>query len=110
MSNSHTQVDIESGDTVHDHEGRVLGIVDEVTDDGFEVAVIEVDGHAADASRDPDRDSADTEDVPGKDFGEGYLMWRCEDCGEMGPLEGGFPETCPDCGAPKEHIHVAQED
>jgi hypothetical protein len=46
-SNPHTQADIESGDTVHDHEGRVLGVVDEATDDGFEVAVIEVDGHAA---------------------------------------------------------------
>jgi rubrerythrin len=37
-------------------------------------------------------------------------MWRCEDCGEMGDLDDGIPEECPNCGAPKEHIHMAQED
>jgi len=104
---------IESGDTVYDDQGRVLGIVTEFTDEGFAVEVIEAgpavaesgDGAASEAG------DEDTEDIPGKDFGEGYLMWRCEDCGEMGQLEDdGIPEECPECGAPKEHIHMAQED
>lgn len=37
-------------------------------------------------------------------------MWRCEDCGAMGDLEDGIPESCPDCDAPKEHTHNSQED
>jgi len=105
---------IESGDTVYDDQGRVLGIVTDFTEEGFAVEVIEAgptvtesDDSAAsgDAS-----EGDDTEDIPGKDFGEGYLMWRCEDCGEMGELDDGIPEECPNCGAPKEHIHMAQED
>lgn len=104
-------VSIETGDTVYDDDGHVLGIVNEFTDEGFGVEVIEagpeveMGGETADPA-----DSEDEEDIPGKEFGEGYLMWRCEDCGEMGDLEDGIPEECPDCGAPKEHIHMAQED
>jgi len=107
---------IESGDTVYDDDGRVLGIVTDFTDEGFAVEVIEAGPSVtkSDTSSAEDSDEAgneDTEDIPGKDFGEGYLMWRCEDCGEMGELEDdGIPEECPNCGAPKEHIHMAQED
>jgi rubrerythrin len=98
---------IESGDTVYDDQGRVLGIVTEFTEEGFAVAVVEA---GASVTGSEDGRSADAEDIPGKDFGEGYLMWRCEDCGEMGDLDDGIPEECPECGAPKEHIHMAQED
>jgi len=101
---------IESGDTVYDDDGRVLGIVTEFTDDGFAVEVVQA---GADVTQSRDASAAaetDTEDIPGKDFGEGYLMWRCEDCGEMDDLDDGIPEECPSCGAPKEHIHMAQED
>jgi hypothetical protein len=107
-------VSIESGDTVYDDEGRVLGIVTDFTDEGFAVEVIDAGPSVTES--DPGAESGDasegddTEDLPGKDFGEGYLMWRCEDCGEMGELDDGFPEECPNCGAPKEHIHTAQED
>lgn len=106
---------IESGDTVYDDDGRVLGIVTDFTDEGFAVEVIqagpdvtEAEGTSGETGDDIEDD--DTEDIPGKDFGEGYLMWRCEDCGEMGDLDDGIPEECPNCGAPKEHIHMAQED
>lgn len=106
---------IESGDTVYDDDGRVLGIVTDFTDEGFAVEVIEagpnVTGTDSDAESSDASEGDDTEDIPGKDFGEGYLMWRCEDCGEMGELDDdGIPEECPNCGAPKEHIHMAQED
>ncbi|WP_255196171.1 DUF7130 family rubredoxin-like protein [Halorarius litoreus] len=50
------------------------------------------------------------EEVPGQSFGEGYLMWRCGECGEMGDLEDGFPETCPNCDAPKEELLYWIED
>lgn len=103
---------IESGDTVYDDDGRVLGIVTEFTDEGFGVEVIPAGPSVtgSDASSDDGGAADATEDIPGKDFGEGYLMWRCEDCGEMGDLDDGIPEACPECGAPKEHIHMAQED
>jgi rubredoxin len=100
---------IETGDTVYDDDGRVLGIVTEFTDEGFAVQVVQAGPSVSDVDHD-DHDGEDTEDIPGKDFGEGYLMWRCEDCGEMGDLDDGIPEQCPECGAPKEHIHMAQED
>ncbi|WP_232701895.1 DUF7130 family rubredoxin-like protein [Halobacterium wangiae] len=106
-------VSIESGDTVYDDDGHVLGIVDEFTDEGFGVEVIEAgpDVEMAEAHAEKtDHGDEDEEDIPGKEFGEGYLMWRCEDCGEMGDLDDGIPEECPNCGAPKEHIHMAQED
>lgn len=30
-------------------------------------------------------DSQGPERVPGQEFDEGYLLWRCADCEEMGP-------------------------
>lgn len=104
-------VSIESGDTVYDDNGHVLGIIHEFTDEGFAVEVIDAGAtvEMPDGPAEP-AENEDEEDIPGKDFGEGYLMWRCEDCGEMGELDDGFPEECPNCGAPKEHIHNAQED
>ncbi|MXR20808.1 DUF7130 family rubredoxin-like protein [Halobacterium bonnevillei] len=103
-------VSIETGDTVYDDDGHVVGIVQEFTEDGFDVEVLDA-GPSVDASP-PETapGNQDGEDIPGKDFGEGYLMWRCEDCGAMDDLDDGIPEFCPDCGAPKEHIHDAQED
>ncbi|MFW5919329.1 MAG: DUF7130 family rubredoxin-like protein, partial [Halanaeroarchaeum sp.] len=52
----------------------------------------------------------DREEIPGQEFGEGYLMWRCDECGEMDDLEDGMPETCPACGAPREAIEKVLED
>ncbi|AHG03903.1 hypothetical protein HALDL1_10030 [Halobacterium sp. DL1] len=94
-------VSIESGDTVYDDEGHVLGMVTESTDEGFAVEVVEAG---------PDVEVSEEGTEAADDDGEGYLMWRCEDCGEMGDLDDGIPEECPNCGAPKEHIHKAQED
>jgi len=102
-------VRIETGDTVYDDQGHVVGIVSEFTDEGFGVETIDA-GPTVEKTGSAGPDEGDEEDIPGKEFGEGYLMWRCEDCGEMGELDDGFPEECPNCGAPKEHIHQAQED
>ena len=88
---------IEPGARVYDGDGRLLGHVSSRTDDGFEVESIDADGK-------------DTEELPGQEFGEGYLMWRCDECGEMGDIEDGMPERCPACGAPREAIGKVRED
>lgn len=90
-------VSIEPGELVYDGSNRVVGRVSGLTDDGFE----------AEASV---SDESDVEELPGKEFGEGYLMWRCSECGKMDELEHGLPESCPDCGAPKEAISAVEED
>lgn len=87
---------IQPGERVFDRDGRLLGHVNGLTADGFETETVTAD--------------ADAEEVPGQEFGEGYLMWRCVECGEMGELEDGMPATCPDCGAPGEAITAARED
>ncbi len=46
----------------------------------------------------------------GHEFGEGYLMWRCSECGEMGELDDDIPEECPNCGTPKENLYYWTED
>jgi rubrerythrin len=46
----------------------------------------------------------------GHEFGEGFLMWRCTECGEMGELDDGIPEQCPNCGTPKENLYYWTED
>lgn len=101
-------VSIENGDTVYDDQGHVVGIVRGASEDGFDVEV--VDGGADVSSTASTPGERDSEDIPGKEFGEGYLMWRCEECGAMGELDDGIPESCPDCYAPKEYIENVQED
>lgn len=88
------------GETIYDGDGQPLGRVVSMTDDGFEVETIDPDGSRGD----------DKEELPGQEFGEGYLMWRCRECGEMGDLEDGMPSTCPSCGAPEEALAEVVED
>lgn len=88
---------IDVGERVFDSEGRLLGHVSGFDDDGFEVDS-------------PVSPGDDVEEVPGQEFGEGYLMWRCGECGEMAELEDGLPETCPACGVGQELLLVVQED
>lgn len=91
---------IEPGETVFDEDGEPLGMVTGSTEDGFEV---ETGGSA-------DPQTGDQEELPGQGVGEGYIMWRCSECGEMGELEDGFPSECPNCGASEELISEAVED
>lgn len=46
----------------------------------------------------------------GHAFGEAELMWRCTECGEMGDIEEGLPETCPNCGSEREALMYWTED
>ncbi|AWB28333.1 DUF7130 family rubredoxin-like protein [Halococcoides cellulosivorans] len=85
---------IEPGERIYDGDGRLLGHVSGPTEDGFEIAPID----------------DDAEELPGQEFGEGYLMWRCSECGEMGDIDDGMPDQCPVCDAPREAIEKVRED
>jgi len=89
---------VKPGQRIYDDEGNELGIVRGFTEEGFQVSV----GDTVDRS--------DHEVDPGQEFGEGYPMWRCSVCGEMGDLEGGDPETCPNCGTGAEDLYAWLED
>lgn len=82
---------------MYDSDGRRIGRVSGLTDDGFKAEAMNPEG-------------SEIEELPGQEFGEGYLMWRCTECGEMGELDEELPESCPNCSAPREAITVAQED
>jgi hypothetical protein len=90
-------VSIEPGEAVYDGNGRAVGRVSGLTDDGFEVETM-------------DPNESEVEELPGQEFGEGYLMWQCGECGEMGELDEELPGPCPNCSAPREAISAVQED
>lgn len=46
----------------------------------------------------------------GHEFGEAELMWRCTECGEMGPIKEGLPSQCTGCGVSKESLMYWTED
>ena len=129
MSNSPNTPDdgapIETGRVVYDDDGTPLGVISGFTDEGFEVAITEdvesVDEEGRAAVDDPDTESeqarktdeeslrtSEQEHQPGHEFGEGYLMWRCANCGEMGELDDGLPSSCPNCGS--EDVNKWKED
>lgn len=85
------------GEGVYDVNGRYLGRVSGLNDEGFEIET-------------PVPGESELEELPGQEFGEGYLMWRCGDCGEMRELDEGLPDSCAACGAPREALVVVEED
>ena len=101
---------IADGETVYDESGSKLGVVAGATTDGFTVSVNEdVEYHSVAVESTTDLSGStveeETEEIdagehdPGHGFGEGYITWRCEECGETGELEDGLPEECPNCGS-----------
>ncbi|MFC6989826.1 rubredoxin-like domain-containing protein [Haloplanus sp. GCM10025708] len=86
------------GTRVYDGDGEELGSVRGITDDGF---VVSTRGGVEALSIEHER--------AGHEYGEGVLMWRCNECGAMGDIED-LPDACPDCGAPTEDIYYAIED
>ncbi len=88
---------IKPGELVYDSTMRAIGRVSGLTEEGFEVEATTPDGN-------------EMEELPGQEFGEGYLMWRCTECGKMDQLDEGIPDACPDCGAPREALSVIEED
>lgn len=91
---------MEPGERVFDDDGHPVGLVVGLTDDGFQV-------EASDSTNPHD---GDQEEMPGQGAGEGYLMWRCAECGAMGELDDGMPSTCPNCGAAGKDVSEVVED
>ncbi|MBX0297948.1 DUF7130 family rubredoxin-like protein [Haloarcula nitratireducens] len=124
-STSEASTSIEAGLMVYDLDGSELGVITGMTNRGFEVSMqaeiedVDEDGYATLASPAEEREQAVTtneeslhkseqENNPGGEFGEGYIMWRCENCGEMGDLDDGLPTECPACGS--DAVHKQRED
>lgn len=87
------------GEDVFNADGDSLGRVRGIEEAGFFVSTRDgVEGLSIEHSR------------SGHDFGEAELMWRCTVCGEMGEIDEGIPETCPNCGTEKESLMYWTED
>jgi hypothetical protein len=87
------------GTTVYTDEGEQLGTVRGFDTDGFFVTTREgIESLSVEHRR------------AGHGFGKAELMWRCSDCGEMGELNNGVPDTCPNCEGPREHLYYWTED
>ncbi|MFC6824962.1 DUF7130 family rubredoxin-like protein [Halopelagius fulvigenes] len=92
-------VTVSLGETVYNGDGEVLGEARGIAEAGFFVSTREgVERLSIEHAR------------SGHDFGEAELMWRCTNCGEMGEIDKGFPEICPNCGTEKENIMYWTED
>jgi rubrerythrin len=100
MSEKSTEeADVKLGTEVYDENGEKLGTVQGFDDQGFHVVTGD------------DIVSMSIEHVrAGHELAEGEMMWRCYECGHFGDLQDGFPEECPDCGAPKEDLYYYKDD
>ncbi|WP_290813284.1 hypothetical protein [Halovivax sp.] len=91
--------EVHFGQTVYDDSGTALGTVRGFDAGGFFVTTREgVEALSVEHAR------------AGQAFGEAELMWRCIECGEMGELDAGLPEDCPNCGTEKENLMYWTED
>ncbi|GAD51249.1 hypotheical protein [Halarchaeum acidiphilum MH1-52-1] len=86
------------GTAVYDEDGNEIGTVRGFNSDGFFVTT-----RTGVASL-----SVEHEHTP-HDLGEAELLWRCSDCGELGDIAD-IPDSCPECGAPREHLYYWTED
>lgn len=91
--------EVRFGTTIYDGEGNRLGTVRGFDKHGFYVTAEEgIKAMSIEHLR------------SGHEFGEAELMWRCWECGEMGKIDGEFPDMCPSCEAPREDIYYWIED
>lgn len=105
---------------VYDDDGAALGVVDGFTGVGFEVDTdadvsesldasdLDVEGATVEDADVGERVDDEQEHIPGQEFGEGYINWRCTDCGQVGSLDDGLPIECPNCGS--EEVIQKRED
>jgi|GEM_PF-173835 rubrerythrin len=91
--------ELDFGQTVYDEDGNEIGHIRGIERSGFFVTT---------------REGAEAMSVgharSGQSFGEAELMWRCMECGEMGNIEGGLPDECPNCGTEREDLMYWTED
>ncbi|WP_435334279.1 DUF7130 family rubredoxin-like protein [Haloarchaeobius sp. TZWWS8] len=87
------------GTDIYTSDGTKVGTIRGFDEHGFYVTAEDgVDGMSIEHIR------------AGHEFGEGELMWRCWQCGEMGRLDDDIPDSCPGCGVGKEEIYYWTED
>jgi len=87
------------GQPLYDEDGRSVGTVRGMEESGVFVTTREgVEALSVEHAR------------SGHAFGEAELMWRCTVCGEMGVIDDGLPDRCPDCGSEKEDLMYWTED
>ncbi|NHN42722.1 hypothetical protein G9C85_13935 [Halorubellus sp. JP-L1] len=95
----HANADVNIGETVYTEEGEPVGEIRGIKEDGLFVSTLE--GY----------EQLSVEHVrSGQGFGEAELMWRCMECGEMGQIEDGLPDECPNCGVEREQLMYWTED
>ena len=91
--------ELKLGETVYNEGGDELGKIRGFEEGGFFVTTRDgVEGMSVEHAR------------SGHDFGEAELMWRCTNCGEMGEIDEGIPDECPNCGESKEALMYWTED
>ncbi|UTF54213.1 DUF7130 family rubredoxin-like protein [Natronosalvus rutilus] len=91
--------EVQFGQAVYGEDGEKLGTVRGFDLGGFFVTTREgVEAMSVEHAR------------SGHEFGEAELMWRCTECGEMGAIDEGLPDTCPNCGTKKENLMYWTED
>ncbi|NEU59076.1 hypothetical protein [Halorussus sp. MSC15.2] len=96
---SETIMQLDLGQSVYDDDGNEIGQIRGFERGGFFVTTREgVESLSVEHSR------------AGHEYGEGELMWRCTECGEMGEIDDGIPDECPNCGEPKEALMYWTED
>ncbi|MFC7157343.1 rubredoxin-like domain-containing protein [Halomarina halobia] len=87
------------GQTLYTEDGTPVGEVRSIEEGGVFVTVREgVEALTVEHAR------------SGHEFGAAELVWRCTECGEMGEIDEGLPEECPNCGEPKESLMYWTED
>ena len=92
-------VEVDFGEVLYTEDGRPVGQIRGIEAGGAFVTFREgVEGLSLGHAR------------SGHEFGEAELMWRCTECGEMGEIDEGLPDECPNCGAPKEALMYWTED
>jgi hypothetical protein len=92
-------LEVTPGQTLYTGDGTAVGTVRGIEQGGLFVTVREgVENLSIGHAR------------SGHSFGEAELMWRCRTCGEMGQIDSGIPEACPDCGAEREELMYWTED
>jgi hypothetical protein len=88
---------LKPGQRVYDEDGEPIGVIQGITDLGVAVNTLD------------DVDTLSLRQSPSVNVGEGYLVWRCSECGELGDIDR-LPDCCPSCGAGKDTLYAYLED
>jgi len=92
-------LELSLGQTLYDEAGEEVGEIRGFEEGGVYVTTREgVEALSVEHAR------------SGHSFGEATLMWRCLECGEMGRIDDGVPDICPNCGRGRENLEYWKED